>query len=76
MRYALRQTRRGPAGVVDEVVAANPRAVDDYRRVPVLGFVGRSGEGDPRAGERSVVQSAVRERLERGDVTRAARHGG
>jgi aspartyl-tRNA(Asn)/glutamyl-tRNA(Gln) amidotransferase subunit B len=57
------------AGVVEEVVASNPKAVDDYRAgKPVLGFfVGQVMKATRGQANAALVQEAVRERLERGD---------
>jgi aspartyl-tRNA(Asn)/glutamyl-tRNA(Gln) amidotransferase subunit B len=56
------------AAVVDEVIAANPKAVDDYRAgKPVLGFfvgqVMKATRGQANAG---LVQETVRQRLDGG----------
>jgi aspartyl-tRNA(Asn)/glutamyl-tRNA(Gln) amidotransferase subunit B len=58
------------AGVVDEVVASNPKAVDDYRAgKPVLGFfVGQVMKATRGQANAAVVQEAVRARLERADA--------
>ncbi|HET7031313.1 MAG TPA: Asp-tRNA(Asn)/Glu-tRNA(Gln) amidotransferase subunit GatB [Candidatus Limnocylindrales bacterium] len=52
--------------VVDEVIAANPKAVDDFRAgKPVLGFfVGQVMKATRGQANASVVGEAVRERLE------------
>jgi aspartyl-tRNA(Asn)/glutamyl-tRNA(Gln) amidotransferase subunit B len=57
------------AGVVEEVVASNPKAVEDYRAgKPVLGFfVGQVMKATRGQANATLVQAAVRERLERGD---------
>jgi aspartyl-tRNA(Asn)/glutamyl-tRNA(Gln) amidotransferase subunit B len=54
-------------GVVDEVIAANPKALDDYRAgKPVLGFfVGQVMKATRGQANAALVQEAVRERLER-----------
>ena len=57
-------------GVVDEVIAANPKAVEDYRAgKPVLGFfVGHVMKATRGQANAAIVQEAVRERLEGGPV--------
>ncbi len=69
-RLGLRQISDASAleTVVAEVIAANPKAVEDYRAgKPVLGFfvgqVMKATRGQANAG---LVQAAVRARLERG----------
>jgi aspartyl-tRNA(Asn)/glutamyl-tRNA(Gln) amidotransferase subunit B len=54
--------------VVDEVIAANPKAVDDYRAgKPVLGFfVGQVMKATRGQANATLVQEAIRERLEGG----------
>jgi aspartyl-tRNA(Asn)/glutamyl-tRNA(Gln) amidotransferase subunit B len=54
--------------IVDEVLAANPGAVADYRAgKPVIGFfVGKVMKATRGQANAAVVQTAVRERLERG----------
>jgi aspartyl-tRNA(Asn)/glutamyl-tRNA(Gln) amidotransferase subunit B len=54
--------------VVDEVIAANPQAVADYRAgKPVIGFfVGQVMKATRGQANAAIVQSAVRERLEGG----------
>ena len=54
--------------VVDEVIAANPNAVDDYRAgKPVLGFfVGQVMKATRGQANAALVQAAVRERLDGG----------
>jgi aspartyl-tRNA(Asn)/glutamyl-tRNA(Gln) amidotransferase subunit B len=54
--------------IVDEVIDANPKAVDDYRAgKPVLGFfVGQVMKATRGQANAAVVQEAVRERLEAG----------
>jgi aspartyl-tRNA(Asn)/glutamyl-tRNA(Gln) amidotransferase subunit B len=56
------------ASVVDEVIAANPQAVADYRAgKPVIGFfVGQVMKATRGQANAALVQSAVRERLEGG----------
>ncbi|HEY7970787.1 MAG TPA: Asp-tRNA(Asn)/Glu-tRNA(Gln) amidotransferase subunit GatB [Candidatus Limnocylindrales bacterium] len=56
------------AGIVEEVVASNPKAVEDYRAgKPVLGFfVGQVMKATRGQANATLVQAAVRERLERG----------
>jgi aspartyl-tRNA(Asn)/glutamyl-tRNA(Gln) amidotransferase subunit B len=69
-RLGLRQIsdRSALGAVVDEVIAANPRAVDDYRAgKPVLGFfVGQVLKATRGQANAALVQEAVRERLEGG----------
>jgi aspartyl-tRNA(Asn)/glutamyl-tRNA(Gln) amidotransferase subunit B len=69
-RLGLRQIsdRSALGAVVDEVIAANPRAVDDYRAgKPVLGFfVGQVMKATRGQANAALVQEAVRERLEGG----------
>ena len=57
------------SAVVDEVVAANPSAVADYRAgKPVVGFfVGQVMKATRGQANAALVQAAVRERLERGE---------
>ncbi|MDQ3127911.1 MAG: Asp-tRNA(Asn)/Glu-tRNA(Gln) amidotransferase subunit GatB [Chloroflexota bacterium] len=59
-------TALGP--IVDTVIAANPKAVDDYRAgKPVLGFlVGQVMKATRGQANAALVQSAVRERLDGG----------
>jgi aspartyl-tRNA(Asn)/glutamyl-tRNA(Gln) amidotransferase subunit B len=54
------------AAAVDEVIAANPKAVDDYRAgKPVIGFfVGQVMKATRGQANAAVVQSVVRERLD------------
>jgi aspartyl-tRNA(Asn)/glutamyl-tRNA(Gln) amidotransferase subunit B len=54
--------------VIEEVVGANPKAVADYRAgKPVIGFfVGQVMKATRGQANAAVVQSAVRERLEKG----------
>jgi aspartyl-tRNA(Asn)/glutamyl-tRNA(Gln) amidotransferase subunit B len=54
--------------VIDDVIAANPKAVDDFRAgKPVLGFfVGQVMKATRGQANAAVVQEAVRERLEPG----------
>jgi aspartyl-tRNA(Asn)/glutamyl-tRNA(Gln) amidotransferase subunit B len=54
--------------VVDEVIAANPKAVDDYRAgKPVLGFfVGQVMKATRGQANAALVQAAVKERLDGG----------
>ena len=54
--------------IADEVIAANPRAVDDYRAgKPVLGFfVGQVMKATHGQANAAIVGEAVRERLEAG----------
>jgi aspartyl-tRNA(Asn)/glutamyl-tRNA(Gln) amidotransferase subunit B len=54
--------------VVDDVIAANPKAVDDYRAgKPVLGFfVGQVMKATRGQANAALVQEAIRERLEGG----------
>ncbi|HEX2756161.1 MAG TPA: hypothetical protein VHM48_11890, partial [Candidatus Limnocylindrales bacterium] len=56
------------AVVVDEVIAANPKALDDYRAgKPVLGFfVGQVMKATRGQANAALVQEAVRARLEAG----------
>jgi len=56
------------AAIVDEVLAANPKAVEDYRAgKPVLGFfVGQVMKATRGQANAALVQEAVRERLEGG----------
>jgi aspartyl-tRNA(Asn)/glutamyl-tRNA(Gln) amidotransferase subunit B len=56
------------ATAVDEVVAANPKAVEDFRAgKPVLGFfVGQVMKATRGQANAALVQAAVRERLEAG----------
>ena len=72
---ARSRTRRPSARVVDEVVAANPKAVEDYRAgKPVLGFfVGQVMKATRGQANAALVQEAVRERLERATAGDAAR---
>jgi aspartyl-tRNA(Asn)/glutamyl-tRNA(Gln) amidotransferase subunit B len=53
--------------VIDDVVAANPKAVDDYRAgKPVVGFfVGQVMKATRGQANAAVVQEAVKERLDR-----------
>ncbi len=53
--------------IVDEVIAANPAAVADYRAgKPVIGFlVGQVMKATRGQANAAMVQSAVRERLDR-----------
>jgi aspartyl-tRNA(Asn)/glutamyl-tRNA(Gln) amidotransferase subunit B len=55
--------------IVDEVIGANPKAVDDYRAgKPVLGFfVGQVMKATRGQANAAIVGEAVRERLEAGD---------
>ena len=65
--------------IVDEVIAANPQAVADYRAgKPVIGFfVGRVMKATRGQANAELVQAAVRERLEAaGDGTRSGGPGG
>jgi aspartyl-tRNA(Asn)/glutamyl-tRNA(Gln) amidotransferase subunit B len=57
--------------VIDEVIAANPKAVEDYRAgKPVLGFfVGQVMKATRGQANAALVQSAVRDRLEGGSGT-------
>ena len=57
------------AAVVEDVVAANPSAVADYRAgKPVVGFfVGQVMKATRGQANAALVQEAVRERLERGE---------
>ena len=57
------------AAVVDEVVAANPKAVADYRAgKPVIGFfVGQVMKATRGQANAAVAQAAVRARLDAGD---------
>ena len=52
--------------VIDEVLAANPKAVEDYRAgKPVLGFfVGQVMKATRGQANAALVQSAVKERLD------------
>jgi aspartyl-tRNA(Asn)/glutamyl-tRNA(Gln) amidotransferase subunit B len=54
--------------VVDDVIAANPKAVDDYRAgKPVLGFfVGQVMKATRGQANAALVQEAIRDRLEGG----------
>ncbi len=54
--------------VIDEVIAANPKAVDDYRAgKPVLGFfVGQVMKATRGQANAALVQAAVKERLDGG----------
>jgi aspartyl-tRNA(Asn)/glutamyl-tRNA(Gln) amidotransferase subunit B len=56
------------AATIDEVIAANPKAVEDYRAgKPVIGFfVGQVMKATRGQANAAVVQSAVRERLDAG----------
>ncbi len=56
------------AAAVDDVIAANPKAVDDFRAgKPVLGFfVGQVMKATRGQANAALVQEAVRARLERG----------
>jgi len=56
------------AAVIDEVLAANPKAVDDYRAgKPVLGFiVGQVMKATRGQANAALVQEAARERLDGG----------
>ncbi len=72
-RLGLRQISDGASlgPIVDEVIAANPKAVDDYRGgKPVLGFfvgqVMKATRGQANAG---LVQEAVKARLDGGSGT-------
>jgi aspartyl-tRNA(Asn)/glutamyl-tRNA(Gln) amidotransferase subunit B len=69
-RLGLRQISDASAlgPVIDEVLAANPKAVEDYRAgKPVLGFfVGRVMKATRGQANAALVQEAVRERLEGG----------
>ena len=60
--------------VVDEVIAANPGAVDDYRAgKPVLGFfVGQVMKATRGQANAALVQEAVRERLDGAGTASAA----
>ncbi|HET7703794.1 MAG TPA: Asp-tRNA(Asn)/Glu-tRNA(Gln) amidotransferase subunit GatB, partial [Candidatus Limnocylindrales bacterium] len=57
--------------VIDEVIAANPKAVEDYRAgKPVLGFfVGQVMKATRGQANAALVQTAVRDRLEGGSGT-------
>ncbi|HEX5014232.1 MAG TPA: Asp-tRNA(Asn)/Glu-tRNA(Gln) amidotransferase subunit GatB [Candidatus Limnocylindrales bacterium] len=57
------------AGIVDEVIAANPKAVEDHRAgKPVIGFfVGQVMKATRGQANAAVVQEAVRKRLEGGE---------
>ena len=59
------------AAVVEDVVAANPSAVADYRAgKPVVGFfVGQVMKATRGQANAALVQEAVRERLERGEAS-------
>jgi aspartyl-tRNA(Asn)/glutamyl-tRNA(Gln) amidotransferase subunit B len=54
--------------IVDEVIAANPGAVGDYRAgKPVIGFfVGQVMKATRGQANAAIVQAAVRERLDSG----------
>jgi aspartyl-tRNA(Asn)/glutamyl-tRNA(Gln) amidotransferase subunit B len=69
-RLGLRQISDASAlgPIVDEVIAANPKAVEDYRAgKPVLGFfVGQVMKATRGQANAALVQEAVRERLEGG----------
>jgi aspartyl-tRNA(Asn)/glutamyl-tRNA(Gln) amidotransferase subunit B len=71
-RLGLRQISDASAvaEVVDEVIAANPKAVADYRTgKPVLGFfVGQVMKATRGQANAALVQDAVRERLEGGSA--------
>jgi aspartyl-tRNA(Asn)/glutamyl-tRNA(Gln) amidotransferase subunit B len=71
-RLGLRQISDSAAlgAVVDEVIAANPKAVDDYRAgKPVLGFfVGQVMKATRGQANAALVQEAVRARLEGGST--------
>jgi aspartyl-tRNA(Asn)/glutamyl-tRNA(Gln) amidotransferase subunit B len=57
------------AATIDDVIAANPKAVEDYRAgKPVIGFfVGQVMKATRGQANAAVVQEAVRERLEGGE---------
>jgi aspartyl-tRNA(Asn)/glutamyl-tRNA(Gln) amidotransferase subunit B len=69
-RLGLRQISDATAlaAVIDEVIAANPKAVDDYRAgKPVLGFiVGQVMKATRGQANAALVQEAARERLDGG----------
>jgi aspartyl-tRNA(Asn)/glutamyl-tRNA(Gln) amidotransferase subunit B len=71
-RLGLRQISDSSAlgAVVDEVIAANPKAVEDYRvGKPVLGFfVGQVMKATRGQANAALVQEAVRARLEGGST--------
>jgi aspartyl-tRNA(Asn)/glutamyl-tRNA(Gln) amidotransferase subunit B len=71
-RLGLRQISDSSAlgTVVDEVIAANPKAVEDYRAgKPVLGFfVGQVMKATRGQANAALVQEAVRVRLEGGSA--------
>jgi aspartyl-tRNA(Asn)/glutamyl-tRNA(Gln) amidotransferase subunit B len=71
-RLGLRQISDSSAlaAVVDEVIAANPKAVEDYRAgKPVLGFfVGQVMKATRGQANAALVQEAIRERLEGGSA--------
>jgi len=56
--------------VVDEVIATNPKAVEDYHTgKPVLGFfVGQVMKATRGQANAALVQTAVRERLDAHDL--------
>jgi aspartyl-tRNA(Asn)/glutamyl-tRNA(Gln) amidotransferase subunit B len=69
-RLGLRQIsdQSALAPIVEEVIAANPKAVEDYRAgKPVLGFfVGQVMKATRGQANPALVQDAIRERLEGG----------
>ncbi|HEX3428062.1 MAG TPA: hypothetical protein VHS36_04585, partial [Candidatus Limnocylindrales bacterium] len=69
-RLGLRQIsdQSALAPIVEEVIAANPKAVEDYRvGKPVLGFfVGQVMKATRGQANPALVQDAIRERLEGG----------
>jgi aspartyl-tRNA(Asn)/glutamyl-tRNA(Gln) amidotransferase subunit B len=71
-RLGLRQISDSSAlgPIVDEVIAANPKAVEDYRAgKPVLGFfVGQVMKATRGQANAALVQEAVRARLEGGST--------